>query len=66
MFCHDKYSLLFSREKKQHDRINTCEETMGQKEGMEREQVTACTAGSNLLCATGQKAASARAMWRMG
>jgi len=31
---------------------------MGQKEGMEREQVIACTAGSNLLCATGQKTAS--------
>ena len=28
---------------------------MGQKEGMEREQVIACTAGSNLLCATRQK-----------
>jgi len=30
---------------------------MGQKEGMEREQVIACAAGSNMLCATGQKTA---------
>ncbi|MFL5692259.1 MAG: hypothetical protein ACJ795_10670 [Ktedonobacteraceae bacterium] len=31
---------------------------MEQKEGMEREQVIACTVGSNMLCATGQKTAS--------
>src|SRR5438105_13149717 len=36
MFCHDRYSLLFVFEKKQHDRINMREETMGQKEGGER------------------------------
>src|SRR5437660_9229806 len=36
MFCHDRYSLLFVFEKKQHDRINSREETMGQKEGGER------------------------------
>src|SRR5258708_35292794 len=36
MFCHDRYSLLFVSEKKQHDCINTREETMGQKEGGER------------------------------
>src|ERR1700676_1033654 len=36
MFCHDSSSLLFVFEKKQHNRINTREETMGQKEGGER------------------------------
>jgi|GEM_PF-5195487 len=36
MFCHDRYSLLFVFEKKQHDRINSREEMMGQKEGGER------------------------------
>src|SRR5260370_38895306 len=36
MFCHDSSSLLFVFEKKQYDRINTREETMGQKEGGER------------------------------
>src|SRR5216684_6502076 len=36
MFCHERYSLLVVFEKKQHDRINTREETMGQKEGGER------------------------------
>jgi hypothetical protein len=36
MFCHNRYSLFVSLEKKQHDRLNTCEETMGQKEVGER------------------------------
>src|SRR6266566_6960062 len=36
MFCHDSSSLLVVFEKKQHDRLNTREETMGQKEGGER------------------------------
>ena len=55
MFCHDRYSLLVVFEKKQHDRINSREETMGQKEGMEREQVIACTGGSNLLFRQGNR-----------
>src|SRR5712691_2801742 len=42
MFCHDSSSLLFVFEKKQHDRINTREETMGETRGR-REQVIACT-----------------------
>src|SRR5260370_11938956 len=42
MFCHDSSSLLFVFEKKQHDRINTREETMGETRGR-RGQVIACT-----------------------
>jgi hypothetical protein len=41
-----------SLSKKQHDHNNTCEETMGQKEGMESEQVIACTCELNMLCAS--------------
>src|SRR5437763_15269124 len=33
MFCHDRYSLLVVVEKKQHDRINTRKETMGETRG---------------------------------
>src|SRR5436190_8847461 len=36
---------------------NTREETMGKTRGDGEEQVIACTAGSNLLCATGQETA---------
>src|SRR6266851_3262544 len=42
MFCHDRYFLAFFFEKKQHNRINMCEETMGETRGR-REQVIACT-----------------------
>src|SRR6266699_3024072 len=33
MFCHDRYSLLFVFENKQHDHINTRKETMGETRG---------------------------------
>ena len=42
MFCHERYSLLVVFEKKQHNRLNTREDTMGEPRGR-REQVIACT-----------------------
>jgi len=57
MFCHDRYSLLFVFEKKQHDRINTREETMGETRGR-REQVIACTMIEYAAAAAGEKMAS--------
>jgi hypothetical protein len=45
-----------SLRKKQHYRNNTREETMGQKDGMEREQVIACTMVEHAF-STGQKTA---------
>jgi hypothetical protein len=57
MFCHDRYSLLVVFEKKQHDRINTREETMGETRGR-REQVIACTMIEEAAAAAGEKMAS--------
>jgi len=59
MFCHERYSLLFVFENKQHDRINTRKETMGETRGRrEREQVIACTMIDYADAATGEKMAS--------
>jgi hypothetical protein len=49
-------------EKKQHDRINTCEETMGETRGR-REQVIACTMIEYADAATGEKMASICQWW---
>src|SRR6266566_7449628 len=57
MFCHDSSSLLVVFEKKQHDRINTREETMGETRGR-REQVIACTMIEEAHAAAGEKMAS--------
>src|SRR6266566_6596912 len=57
MFCHDRYSLLVVFEKKQHDRLNTREETMGETRGR-REQVIACTMIEEAHAAAGEKMAS--------
>lgn len=57
MFCHDRYSLLVVFEKKQHDRINSREETMGETRGR-REQVIACTMIEEAHAAAGEKMAS--------
>ncbi len=54
MFCHERYSLLVVFEKKQHDRINTREETMGETRGR-REQVIACTLIEYACGATGER-----------
>ncbi|HEX6484497.1 MAG TPA: hypothetical protein VF043_37105 [Ktedonobacteraceae bacterium] len=57
MFCHDSSSLLFVFEKKQHDRINSREETMGETRGR-REQVIACTMIEYADAGAGEKMAS--------
>jgi len=57
MFCHDRYSLLVVFEKKQHDRINSREETMGKIRGR-REQVIVCTMSEYAHTTTGEKMAS--------
>lgn len=43
MFCHDRYSLLFVFENKQHDHINTRKETMGETRGRREKRLIACT-----------------------
>src|SRR6266566_347667 len=52
-----RYSLLVVFEKKQHDRINTREETIGETRGR-REQVIACTMIEEAHAAAGEKMAS--------
>jgi len=57
MFCHDRYSLLFVFEKKQHNRINSREETMGEIRGR-REQIIAQAMIAYAAATAGGKMAS--------
>jgi hypothetical protein len=67
MFCHDRYSLLFVFEKKQHDHINSCEETMGETRGRREKRLIACTMIEYAAATTGEKMASiCGCVWWMG
>jgi len=58
MFCHESSSLLVVFEKKQHDRINTREETMGETRGRREKRLIACTMIEEAAAAAGEKMAS--------